>query len=266
MASVACRGSAAQILLIGIYDSGLGGLTVLRALRQRMPDVDIIYLADTKNLPYGTKPPAFLQERADIVFSYFKKQGIQLLICACGTVSTVVLEKANSSKDFPILGVARPTIDLLLRSNFGRVAILATEATVKSGVFQSKLACSSSKLLTLPCPALVSLAESGVKPESEGALSRIAYALSPLVRFHPDAIVLGCTHFPIFTEAIKTIFPTSAVIDCGKVALDTIAPDALALGTGKTTYCTTGSTEQFLRSAKSLFSPAKEDLITQIPL
>ena len=246
--------------MIGVYDSGLGGLTVLRYLRQRMPQADLLYLGDTVHLPYGEKPPSLLRNYAEDAFQFFRAHGVSALIVACGTVSTVVLEDRACNDGFPILGVARPAADRLRSLGCKRIALLATEATVASGVYERLLQCPGVKLFSLACPHLVPLAESGRMPRGRRLLNVLERELHPLRDFSPDAILLGCTHFPLFEEAIAALYPSAVIVDCGRTAAELLDPERYGCGDGRSVYCVTGSPARFHAVAGQLFSFDAKDL------
>ncbi len=216
-----------------------------------MPNADLLYLGDTKNLPYGEKPPSLLRRYADAAFSFFEKHSVSALVVACGTVSSTVLEsEAPPIFRFPIFGVVRPAAELALSSGFRRIAVLATEATIRSGVYGRLLSRGDAEVLPLACQALVSLAERGaVSPEDRQLVQQVARLLSPLRGFCPDAIVLGCTHFPLFSEIIRGLFPKATQIDCGRTAVDALPPRLCEVGSRSTSYYVTGSASLFSESA-----------------
>lgn len=240
--------------MIGVYDSGLGGLGVLRALRKRMPRADLLYLGDTLHLPYGEKPPGVLQNYAEQAFAFFEKQAISALVVACGTVSATVLESGRPcAHRYPIFGVVRPAAERALALGCRRIAVLATEATVKSGVYSRLLRQGRAEQLSLGCPSLVPLAESRAACRSDRRFMReIEAELSPLRDFSPDAIILGCTHFPLFAECIGELYPSAVLIDCGAAALDALPARLFEVGGGKSSYCVTGSPELFRASAERM--------------
>jgi glutamate racemase len=253
--------------MIGVYDSGVGGLTVLDFLRDRMPFADIVYLGDTVNLPYGSKPPAFLRERAEGAFDFFKRMNASLLIVACGTISTVVLESAPSSCRFPLLGVARPAVERLQGLGCKKIAILATEASIASGIYERLLARRGVKTLALPCPSFVPLAESGIAPSEDPQITdAVRHALAPLDRFSPDAILLGCTHFSLLGKIIRSLYPYADVVDCSKEVADTVDSERYGKGQGSTSFYVTGSPDAFFRSAQPISDKFRHLTVHQITL
>ena len=254
--------------MIGVYDSGLGGLAVLHRLRQRMPALDLLYLGDTAHLPYGKKSPSHLLSYARDALSFFEKHSAEAVIVACGTVSTVVLETQRLPRyPFPIFGVARPAAERTLALGCKRIAILATEATIRSGVYQALLTGHGAALFSLACPTLVPIAESSaIDPQNPHLTEAVDRALAPLRDFCPDGILLGCTHFPLFAEIIQRLYPSTVLIDCGAAAADLVSADFARSGHGQTLYCITGSHEAFRRSAERIDPCVSDAAIHKISL
>ena len=253
--------------MIGLYDSGIGGLTVLSHLRKKMKNIDVVYLADTINLPYGQKPPSLLQEYAEGAFSFFKPYKPSALLVACGTISTVVLENQGAKCAFPLLGVVKPAVKRLSQCKSKRIAVLATRASIQSGVFKRLIAPLGAELLLLPCPSFVPLVEAGKTNGSDRqAFSTVKRELAPLFPFRPDAILLGCTHFPLLSDLIRSFFPYADVIDAGKAAADEIAESTPDDGKASVEFFVTGSPLEFLRSARRIFPSTDPSQVHQITL
>ena len=253
--------------MIGLYDSGIGGLTALSHLRKRMKSVDVVYLADTINLPYGQKPPSILRKYAEDAFSFFESRKPSALLVACGTISTVVLENQSSKYDFKLLGVAKPAVKRLFSLKSKRIAVLATSASIQSGVFERLIAPLGAELLLLPCPGFVPLVEAGKTKESDPeAFSTVKRELAPLFSFDPDTILLGCTHFPLLTDLIRSFFPCAAIVDAGKAAADEIAETTADDGNASIEFFVTRSPLDFLRSVRRIFPSTEQNQVHQITL
>jgi glutamate racemase len=206
---------------IGIFDSGLGGLIVARAIREMLPQYDYVYLGDTKRVPYGNRTPEtvyqFTKEATDYLFA---RENCALVILACNTASARALRRIqrdykNTNKK--VLGVLIPAAEEA--SNFERVGVLGTRGTVASNTFvkEIKKLNKKCKVYQNPAPALVPLAEEG---EKELAIPFIKKYLKPLLDENVDALVLGCTHYPIFKKEIKKSLPKIVVI----ISQDEIIP------------------------------------------
>lgn len=197
---------------IGIFDSGLGGLTVMKAIAQVLPNEDIVYLGDTARLPYGTKSPETIIRYSIENTHFLIEQGIKALVVACHTACAFALETLQQNFDFPIVGVIQPMVDFLQKNyDKKRVAILGTRGTITSGIYQQNL--SSIDLIPIQCQLLVHLAEEGYVDHPSTRLVLEEY-LAPLQQHPVDAIVLGCTHFPVLrTEIAKVVNSKTAILD-----------------------------------------------------
>lgn len=220
------RGAA---LPIGVFDSGVGGLTVLRALRRRLPQEAMTYLGDTARLPYGTKSGATVERYALQAAEHLVTQGIKLLVIACNTASAHALPALRRQHPrLPIIGVIEPGAAAAVgASASGRIAVIATEATVRAGAYERAIATlrPDAAVRAQACSLLVALAEEGWVDDAiaEAALRRY---LAPLFAAadRPDCLVLGCTHFPLLKEAIgRVLGPEIALIDSGVAAAEAVA-------------------------------------------
>jgi glutamate racemase len=193
---------------IGVFDSGVGGLTVLRALQSVLPAEDFIYLGDTARLPYGTKSPETVVRYALQAADALVARGIKALVVACNTASAAALEALRTHHSgLPVIGVIEPGAEAAVRvTRHGRIAVLATEGTVRGGAYQRAITAlrPESVVTAVPCQLFVALAEEGW---TDGAVveATVARYLAPLCETtgaQPDTIVLGCTHFPVLRAAI----------------------------------------------------------------
>jgi len=197
---------------IGVFDSGMGGLTVLRSLQQVLPDESFIYLGDTARLPYGSKSPGTVERYALQATEILVRRGIRALVVACNTASAFALEALRLRyPDLPIFGVVEPGAEAAARSAPGAsVLVLATESTVLGGAYQRAVLAKRPdlKIHARSCPLLVALAEEG---EHSGSFceSVLRHYLHGHVEHGsicvPATIVLGCTHFPVFREALRSL-------------------------------------------------------------
>lgn len=199
-------------LPIGVFDSGVGGLTVLRELLRLLPGESYRYLGDTARLPYGTKSPDSVVRYALQSSEILVERGVKLLVVACNTASSVALPALGKAyPDIPVVGVVRPGARAGCRLNEnGRMAVIATEATVRGGAYQQAVLdiCPHMLVEAEPCGLFVSLAEEGWTG-GELVEAIVERSLAPLMdRFgalKPDCLVLGCTHFPVLKEAIRNV-------------------------------------------------------------
>jgi len=223
---------------IGVFDSGVGGLTVLNALRRALPDESFLYLGDTARLPYGTKSPETVQRYAVQAAQILVDRGVKALVVACNTASAVALEVLqNHHAPLPVFGVVEPGARAAAAAPADRVVVLATESTISGGAYQRALLGLRPDLRVSgrPCPLLVALAEEG---RHSGELVRLAVAdylrgLLPedaaaagATRPEPLTVLLGCTHFPVFRPVIEALL--GGVVD-GVTVVDSAATTAAAV-------------------------------------
>ena len=202
-------------LPIGVFDSGVGGLTVLKALRTVLPHEDYIYLGDTARLPYGTKSAASISRYACQATAQLQSQGIKLLVVACNTASAVALEALQQHMHpLPVIGVVEPGATAAVEAcPGGKHLVLATEATVRLGAYRRAILerDAAATVRELPCEMLVSLAEEGW---TSGAIAEsvIRRYLEQIGDYEPNSVILGCTHFPLLRDAIAAVLDADAVI------------------------------------------------------
>lgn len=203
-------GDSSQDRPIGIFDSGVGGLTVLKALRARLPDEHFVYLGDTARLPYGIKSPGSVLRYARQAAQHLQRRDIKLLVIACNTASAVALEDLQRElAPLPVIGVVGPGAQAAVSARPGAShLVLATEATVRLGAYAKAIHSldRDATVYELPCELLVALAEEGWT-EGEIALAVIRRYLAPYLETPtaPASIILGCTHFPLLRPAIVSV-------------------------------------------------------------
>lgn len=197
-------------LPIGIFDSGVGGLTVLKAIRAELPNENLIYLGDTARLPYGTKSPASIVRYATQATAKLQEQGIKLLVVACNTASAVALDALREQMSpLPVIGVVEPGATAAVNSCAGGShLVLATEATVRLGAYRKAIEAldPDATVREQACELLVSLAEEGWT-DGDIAASIIRRYLDEAgdSDFQADSIILGCTHFPLLKASIQAV-------------------------------------------------------------
>jgi len=216
MAVPAINSESATALPIGVFDSGVGGLTVLRALRQRLPHEQFIYLGDTARLPYGTKSGDSVLRYSLQAAEFLARQRIKSLVIACNTASSVAVEPLRERFAIPVIGVIEPgSIAGCAASRTGYIAVLATEGTVRGGAYQRAITRlrPDAHVIARACSLFVALAEEGW---TEGAIAEaIAHRyVDELLRSEPsiDTLLLGCTHFPVLASALRAVIGSSITI------------------------------------------------------
>lgn len=189
---------------IGVFDSGVGGLTVVRAIAARLPREDIVYLGDTARVPYGTKSPATVIRYARACAGMLVKRGVKLLVVACNTASSCAIETLREDLDIPVLGVIEPGARAAVRgTRNGRVGVIGTAATVASKAYPEAIAriALAIEVYCAPCPLFVPLAEEGWT--TGGVPRAVAERYLGELRGHGvDTLVLGCTHYPLLADVI----------------------------------------------------------------
>lgn len=215
-------------LPIGIFDSGVGGLTVYRALHARLPNERFIYLGDTARVPYGTKSLNTVERYAIENSQFLASRGIKMLVVACNTASALALPKIREKIGLDVVGVIGPggrkAVELTRDSVNPKVGVIATEATVASRAYLEavKRVSSTTKVFQAACPLFVPLAEEGWTQEAETASIAAKYLID-MKMFAPDALVLGCTHYPILREVIqRTIGENVKLIDSGEATAEEV--------------------------------------------
>ncbi len=202
---------------IGIFDSGIGGLSVLSHIRKFLPAEDLIYVADTRHLPYGTKCSRYIKERSLFITDFLIKQGVKSVIVACNTATAAAISTLRKNYDVPIVGMEPGVKPGIEQSRNGKVAILATEGTLSSTKFHELMQRFShhATVWIQPCHGWVELVETQ-RPETADSILLIQKQLDPLLLQGVDTLVLGCTHYPFLKLHIEKIIEGKAlIIDTG---------------------------------------------------
>ncbi len=217
---------ALRNLPIGVFDSGLGGLTVLKSLELHLPHESFLYFGDTAHVPYGTRSDETVIRYSESITRFLLSQPVKLIIIACNTASAVALHYLRERFTVPIIGVVEPMVKkTLAMSSTGRIGIIGTRATIQSGAY-SKRFLSTGKNLTLTekaCPLFVPLIEEGWA-ETDIARQVAQIYLEGIMQTRPDTLVLGCTHYPMIAVTLKKILPPGVnLISSGEAVADETA-------------------------------------------
>jgi glutamate racemase len=247
---------------IGVFDSGMGGLTVLRALLARLPKERFVYLGDTARLPYGTKSAETVHAYALQATRLLVSEGVKMVVIACNTASAVALHPlAEAVSPVPVIGVIEPGARAgVAATRNNHIAVIATEGTVKGAAYARAIAAlrSEIKVVQQPCQVFVALAEEGWT-DSPATHAAAEHYLGPLFRgpSPPDTLVLGCTHFPVLAEVIKKIIgsavalvdsaETTAIAVADVVASSHLGREAETGDGGAVRFFATDSPERFAR-------------------
>jgi glutamate racemase len=200
---------------IGVFDSGFGGLTVLRELVALIPDADYLYFGDTARLPYGSKSAETVAKYALGAAEYLQQHGAELLVIACNTATALALDKIESASSVPVVGVVEPEAKAAdARSGNRKVVVIGTEATVNSHAYHRALEARGVEAREKACPLLVPLVEEGwVEHPVTEQVARIYLGEAFADAFHSaDVLVLGCTHYPLIKPLLRRITPEQVQI------------------------------------------------------
>ncbi len=242
---------------IGVFDSGLGGLSAVRELKHVLPNENIIYFGDTGRVPYGTRSLETLHRYTKEDIEFLKKHDVKMIVAACGTVSSTITDEMIEAAGVPFLGVVKPTAKVAVEnSKSGKIGVLGTGATVKSGAFEREIKKLNSKaqVVSKACPLFVPLVENGlVSGEITEAVAKMY--LSDIGDV--DTLILGCTHFPLLSDVIQKILPNVTLIDSGKATAEAVREiltqnNIKAENNGECRYFVSDSAEDFSRLS-SLF-------------
>lgn len=244
---------------IGVFDSGVGGMTVLKALHGAMPREHLVYLGDTARLPYGTKSPASIERYACQAAALLQQRDIKMLVVACNTASAVALEALREQMSpLPVIGVVDPGAAAAVAARpGGRHLVLATEATVRLGAYREAILELDAGAIVdeLACELLVALAEEGWNHGPiAGDIVRRYLADLPGAARHPDSVILGCTHFPLLRETFAAVFDAGvAIVDSANTTAAAAREllDGIGIarqdGDGELTLLATDSATRFAR-------------------
>lgn len=191
---------------IGVFDSGLGGLSVLHAIRRELPKEDLIYVADSGHAPYGDRDEAYIVERSIAITDFLLSRGAKAIVVACNTATAVAIASLRERYAVPIIGIEPAVKPAAATSRSHVVGVLATTRTLASEKYQ-RLAARFSEQATLlrqPCPGWVERVEAG-ETQSESTRALVARTLAPVLAQGADTLVLGCTHYPFLVETIAAV-------------------------------------------------------------
>ena len=203
---------------IGVFDSGVGGLSVLAEIQRLLPNETLLYVADCGNIPYGEKTPEFIQQRCRVMADFFQQQGAKALVLACNTATVAgVADLRRDYPDWPIVGMEPAVKPAAAATRSGVVGVLATTGTLQSAKFAALLDrfATDVRVITQPCPGLVELIENG-DLHSPALRELLASYVGPLLAAGCDTIILGCTHYPFLKPLLKQMIPEDiSLIDTG---------------------------------------------------
>jgi len=199
---------------IAVFDSGVGGLTVFRALRRRLPAEHLVYFGDTAHVPYGTKSPDTVRRLTLAHLKFLAGRRVKGVVIACNTASAVALDGLAGRFPFPLIGVIDPGVRQALdRTRNGRIGVLGTSTTVRSGAYQRRIARMDrrARVHAAACPLFVPLVEEGWSGHEVARRIAVEY-LRPLRRARVDTVILGCTHYPLLAPTLRRVLGTRVTL------------------------------------------------------
>lgn len=241
---------------IGVFDSGLGGLTAVRVLRRLMPNENIIYFGDTGRMPYGGRPRAQIREIARQNVAFAESFGVKAILAACGTISSNAQDILAENKT-KVIGVLTPGVTELVGTGCKKLGVIATATSISSGAFQSEIfkIAPDAEITAIACPEFVPMIESGhIDRTDEVVQDVVARTLKPIKDAGVQALLLGCTHYGIIADAINDYLPETQLVGAADASARALKAylektDAQADETPAEQYFTSGDTEDFVRLA-----------------
>lgn len=256
---------------IGIFDSGVGGLTVVRSLLDKLPGESFIYFGDTAHVPYGNKSEEQLFSYARQILAYLLSRNVKAVIVACGTHSSVTLPSLEKVCTLPLLGVVKAGARAAVKtSRSGRIGVIATQPTVNSRAYTAAVQSINPELRVFEqaCPRLVPLVESG-QLNGPAVREAIAEYIGPLMGEGIDTLILGCTHYPFLSDVIRGfVGPAVNLVDPSDETIDEVlsllaSRDLLSTGTrrdGCHEFFVSGQNESFFKVGKQLIGDVIKDV------
>lgn len=260
---------------IGVFDSGLGGLTAVKELIKVLPQENIIYFGDTARVPYGNRSEETIKKYADQDAGFLLSKGVKLIIAACGTVSSVATE-LKDTLPVPFTGVVVPTATAAVNATRnGKIGIIGTSATINSGSYKKEILRQNDQITVFQqdCPLFVSLVETGfISPDDEIVKLAVERYLSGMKRDGIDTLILGCTHFPIIAKAISDYLGRNVrLIDSGRetalYAANILGNEGLLNNSskiGSCSYYVSDTVESFRHTAEIFLGKSVDDEVKHI--
>lgn len=254
---------------VGVFDSGVGGLSVLTEITRLLPNESLLYVADCGHIPYGEKSPAFIRERCHRVAEFFQEQGVKAVVLACNTATVAAAADLRERyPQWPLVGMEPAVKPAAAATRSGVVGVLATTGTLQSAKFAALLDrfATDVQVVTQPCPGLVELIESG-DLDSPVLRQMLHGYVQPLLAAGCDTIILGCTHYPFLKPLLSEMVPASvAIIDTGAAVarqLQRLLAERglLASGPARPTQFWTSGDPQHLRKILPLLWNTSDDVL-----
>ncbi len=254
---------------IGVFDSGVGGLTVARALMDLLPDEQIVYLGDTARGPYGPLPQAQVRSHTAEDVAWLQARDVKMVVAACNTATAAALEVDPLTFDLPVIGVIEPAVETAIRATRSRrVGVIGTQGTIDSGAYDravARIGGEATKLFSQACPRFVTLVEQGRTTDPE-VLEVAREYLAPLLAAQVDTLILGCTHYPLLTGVISYVMGPDVVLvssaeTCARSVFARLIDEDLLAHTAEPQhrFASTGDPAQFAALAERFLGPRVRD-------
>ena len=257
---------------IGFFDSGVGGLSVFKRFREMLPLEDTIYYGDLKNLPYGNKTKEELVGFTRNILNFFSLKNVKAVVIACNTSSALAYESIKNDYDFKIYPIIQSCAEVIASMNLSKVGVFATLATVKSKAYKKEIEKHNAGILVneIACPNWVSFVESGNLPDKNNFEQDIMVHINEMMKFAPDKIVLGCTHYPYLLPILTKFAPRDLFIDPAEIFVSFIKHDLSKLGllgggSGISDFYVSANPDEFLKNSSIFYKlPTKPILIESV--
>ncbi len=248
---------------IGVFDSGVGGLTVARAIRNLLPAESILYFGDTMHVPYGNKSAETILRYSRDNTDFLVSQGVKMIVVACNTSTAVALQHLKKEYSLPIVGVIEPGASEAVRvTTSGKIGVIGTYRTVSSGAYQKAIQAirPGARVASQACPLLVPMIEEGFKDEA--VIAGVLRVYLGKLAARSDTLVLGCTHYPLIKKRIQKLYPSLRLVDSADATAREVSRLLMVKngengekksGKGKISICTNDVNETFVSISKKLF-------------
>lgn len=245
-----------KCMKIGVFDSGVGGLTVLKEIKRLVPQVDTIYVGDNANVPYGTKTKEVLSEFVHRIIAFLEEQQVDLIVIACNTATALLLNEMKQLFTTPIIGVIEAGTTMALATAKKGIGIIATANTIQSKGYEKAIEIRNQSIQTygVACYHLVDVIESGIA-KGQFHVERIEKELKQVPLEKIDSLILGCTHYPLIADEIQTIVGKQITLinPALQVAKEVLFQSgSYGQGTGQNTYYTSGNLDEFQKKVKMI--------------
>jgi glutamate racemase len=244
---------------LGVFDSGVGGLTVLKELSKTLPNEDFIYLGDTARVPYGSKPLEMVRGFAKEISLELISRGVKGIVIACNTASSASLPSLAAELPVPVWGVVDPGVEAAKRVSRGKVGVLATPGTIKTRSYQDRLERSGFQVWAKACPLFVPIVEEGI---SDGEIAKLVAEHYLAERPELDTVILGCTHYPALKGILQSVLGEVNLVDSAEEVARFVSSDLTSMKLlnnkktpGQVKHLVSGDVASYLHTAQILGGP-----------